>query len=366
MGKRLDTFADFALLTDAHVFSDPETIINDASQYRVYTYFEAFKRKKEIQGGDGIKDFIELQKDNTGEWVASAHQFDPQSSNGTVEHSIQWAEYANHIYWEADEEEVNEGDREAIYKKLYKSKRIRRAQNTMDDLEASLWAAPAAIMELASGSTATATNVARQPYSIPSLITVDGLDPSVFSGNTVMQINPSTYTNWKNQYKTFTDFSAEIEDALFEMYYSSTWNTAGGPADGVMTGTPQDGCVIYADLGSIKELRRILRDSNDRLTNLGQYDDFVTYMGRPIKWAEPLGGATTADASKTLYGVNWNFLYPVVRRGYFMKLTADKDGGPFVLDKRPKSRVLYEFTQCNLWMSSRRRHFRIAHTSATS
>jgi hypothetical protein len=367
MGKRLDSFTDFALLTDQHLFSDPETIINDASAYRTYTYFEAWKRKKEIQGGNGVKDFIELTKDNTGEWVASNHKFDPQSSDGTREHSVNWAEYANHLFWEADEEACNDGDREAKYKALYKSKRIRRSQNTIDDLEASLWASPSAIMELATGVTTTATDVARLPYSIPSLITCDGLHPSAFSGSTVMQINPATYTNWKNHNTRLNSFATEIEDALFDMYYKCDFQTAGSPADGVMTGTPKDGVVMYADLASIKALRRIMRDANDRLTNLGQYDNKLTYMGRPFVWAEPLGDQTTTEANQTIYGINWNFLYPIVRQGYFMTLMKNpQGGGAWILPLQPKARVLYEFTCVNLWCSSRRRHFRISKTGATS
>jgi hypothetical protein len=362
---RLDNFADFALLTDQKVMTSPDTIINDTSRFRCYTFFQAWKRKKNLQGGNGIKDYIELKADKTGQWVNSNHKFDPQSSDGTVEHSCAWAEYANHMFWEADEEKCNEADRKATYKRLYNSKRIRRAQNTIDDLEASLWAAPDSLMELAIGNT-TSPDKARIPYSLLSLITVNGLAPAAFGG-TVMQVSPTTYPNWRNQSARFTNFANEIEDLLFDMYYNSKWDVAGSPHDGVMTGTPEDGCVAYADLGSIKTLRRILRNSNDRLTNLGQFDKGLTYLGKPIMWAEPLGNADTADASKTIVGVNWDFMFPIIRDGMFMTLMKNpQGGGPWILPLQPKARVLYEFTNLNLWCASRRRHYRISHTTAVS
>jgi hypothetical protein len=375
MGKRLDTFADYALKMDQYVFSDMDAIINDASQYHTYTFFEAFKRKKNIQSGNGIKDYIELTKANSAEWAASNHKFNPVSDDGSVEQKFHWARLVQYIYY--DEEEVeDDGDKMVSWKAIYKGKRIRKTQDTYDTLEAALWAAPVNEMNIPVGNTAVASSTPRRMMSIPAYITntADSVYvPTEFTTSaTILNVNPTTYANWRNQDFEFTpgSFEAQIEDLLFEAYYMSTWNVAGGPQDGMMTGTPRDGCVMYCDLASVKKMRRILRDSNDRLTQLGQYDKtsnfsqstegILNYMGKPFIWAEPLGDANTSEANQVIYGVNWNFLYPIVRKGRFMKLVKSRaTGAEFEFPDQPTARVLYEFTDVNLWCSSRRRQFKI-------
>jgi len=262
------------------------------------------------------------------------------------------------------------------WKAIYKGKRIRKTQDTYDTLEAALWAAPVNEMNIPVGNTAVASSTPRRMMSIPAYITntADSVYvPTEFTTSaTILNVNPTTYANWRNQDFEFTpgSFESQIEDLLFEAYYMSTWNVAGGPQDGMMSGTPRDGCVMYCVLASIKKMRRILRDSNDRLTQLGQYDKtsnfsqstegILNYMGKPFVWAEPLGDANTTEANQVIYGVNWNFLYPIVRKGRFMKLVKSRaTGAEFEFPDQPTARVLYEFTDVNLWCSSRRRQFKI-------
>lgn len=364
---RLDNgFADFALLTDRHVMSGVDEIVNDLSKYNSYTYFKAFKRSRNIQGGNGIRDDIELLPDETAEWIGSEHTFTPTSSDGTVTIEAHWARLANHLKWNEEEVENNQGGRGSrlqVYKDVYKSKRLRRRQNTADMLEDSLWATPNQKMEIPIGSTTVGVGDERLPYSIPALLTTDGLAPSQFSTGTILGVSPSVYTNWQNQNTTFTNFANEIEDKLMDMYYLSTWEKAGSPADSTMTANDASGCIMYCDFRSLKELRRILRDSNDRLTSLGQYDKSITYMGRPFEWANPLGNGSIDETNQIIYGVNWDWLTPVIRRNRFMRLFGMPRGGPFIPPLTPSVRILYEYTDVNLFLRSRRRHFVISHAN---
>lgn len=379
MGLRQDAgFADFALKTDQQMFSDMDAIINDASQYRTYTVFEAFKRKKNIGSGNGIKDYVELTKSATAEFVASDHKFSPASDDGSVEHKSHYARLANYVYWDEDEDIEDDDDKLIRWKALYKGKRMRKAQDTYDKMETALWAAANDNMEIAVNST-TAPSTPRVPYSIPALLTSTNAATPVYNAfttpATVMGINPTTYPNWRNQHAELTNFQDEIEDGLFKMYYKATWNLAGGPKDGLMTGTPSDGCVIYGDLRSIMKCRQVLRDSNDRLASLGEHDAIsnfgpgkglatLSYMGRPIVWAEPLGDADIQDTSQVMYGVHWSFLDPWIHKNRFLKLMKHPAGGEWTFPEKPMSRVLYEFSDYNLWMSSRRRHFKITVAAA--
>ncbi len=336
--------------------SGPDAYINDSSIYRSNTFLQAFARKKNVQTGDGMKDYIELDKVATGGYIAANHKFDIQGSDGGTEYSSDWGIYGNYMTWEQEEREQNEEDRKALYKRLYKGKRMRMRTNTLDDFNANMWATPTLAMESPSS---LANDVPRIPYSIPALITPSGTAPSGWSGtvSTVMQINPTTKTGWKNQYAQFTNYEADIEGKLFDMYYLSNWNEVADPEAGI-TGTPQDQLVIYADLASIKGLRNVLRNANDRMSNLGMYDTGVSYMNKAIVWAEPLGAQDTTTANQKLYGVNYEFLYPIIRDGYFLQITDDH-GQPFRPHNQPRTNILYEFTEYNWWMRSRRRHWLI-------
>ena len=357
MGKRIETFPEYARLTDAHLFSGPDELLNEAFQYRNSTWLQAWAKHKALQTGDGIKDFVELDTVATGEFISANHKFDIQGTDGSTEYSTQWAIYANYMTWEKEEKDMNEGDRMRMYKRLYSSKRMRMRGNTIYDLENAMWATPTLAME---DPSTLGNDVNRKPFSIPALITPSGTAPSQWSStvSTVMGINPSTKTSWKNQYTTFSNFESEIEGKLFDMFLLSQWQDWAVP-DAKITGTPEDGLVLYMDAASLKSLRNILRNSNDRLTSLGQYDRGITFMGKPCVWANPLGDTTTTTANQKVYGVNYDFLFPICRDGFFMKITDD-EGKPFRPHNQPRTNILYEFTEYNWWARSRKRQFLIA------
>ncbi|MFI4881797.1 MAG: hypothetical protein ACIAQU_04350 [Phycisphaerales bacterium JB064] len=368
-GIRLDNFADFALATDAAVMTGPDKIINDLSRYHTYNFFRIWNRHKKIGGGNGIEDYIELKPINTGQWVNSGHTFNVTSTDGLVKHQVNWARYANYLTWDKDEVEMNEGPeaKAKTYKKVYKSKRMRVRENTASDLETALWADPTNEMELPTGTTAVAPTTPRQMYSIPALITNDGLAPSAFTtSGTVQGIDPSNpdYVNWRNQFYSLANWESELEAALFEMKHMSKWEKSGGPADEVMTGTSVENVECYCDFKTLDTIRRILLARNDSLAYLGQRDDTLRYMNVKFNWAEPLGGPTTTETEQQIFGVNWDYLMPTCRKDYFMKLFGMDNGGPFVPWDTPLQRVLYEFTDVQLFLASRRRHFKIFHQDA--
>lgn len=351
MGKRIETFATFALLTDEKVMTGPEVYVNDANRNQRYAFFDAWGRHRVLQGGNGIKDFIELDRASTGEFVASNHKFDPKGTEGMTEYGTHWARYVNYVMWEDDEEEMNKGDKRAQWKNLYKTKFGRMRQNTVEDLEAAMWAPPSEEMETPPSSDVT---VPRLPYSIPALLTTDGLSP--FNSGTIMGINPSTKPNFRNSYDYWSNFRNDIEDLLFDQFHLTQYFPPAGPASNEFTGNTKDGMVMYADLVTLRELRAILRDSNDRLTELGQYDGEIGYMKVPFRWVPQLGGPDTPNENRRIYAVNFNFLFPICRNGRFMTLHSDR-GRAFKPHNMPMSNILYEISEYNWWIRSRRRHF---------
>lgn len=363
MGKNIESFPTYALLTDKMVMTGPDVFINDSNTYRRYTFFDAWSLRKDMQSTAVIKDFIELDKVQRARLVNSNYKWDLRGRDGMTEYEMGWARVGNYLTYEDEEIEMNEADRRAMYKRLYKQKVVQMHTDTADLLEGLMWANPNRLMESVAG------DEVRQPYSIPALITKAGAVADTISAagvTTKFNISPSVKPNFKNYSQTFSDFKAQIERRLFRCKEYTDFQPPKGADTGSFTGTPLDRRIIYSDLRSIEELRQILRDSNDRLASLGQYDGQLTYDGIPIVWAEPLGGVDIDPTKQRMFGINWDFLYPICRNGMFMKLKLAPYGGPFKPHDMPTSNVIYEFTDYNWWVRSLRRQFCIYHESDTN
>jgi len=359
MGRNIEDFIPYATITDQTVMSGPQAYVNDSTLFRAHTWAQAWSLRKSLKAAAEIKDFIILGKDNRATLINANHKFDPKANADATRYSTGWAVVANDNAFTDEELEFNEADRRAKYKDLYKTYVIAMHTDTADEMERLMWDDPHELMEN------PGPGDVRRPYSIPAIITSDGKAPSGFTSSTVLGIDPSVQTNWQNQFETFEDFPSEVEDRLFRAKMHSTWVDSPNIRGNVLTGTPLDRRMIFADLRSIEALRRILRDSNDRLTSLGQFDGKLTYDGIPIVWAELLGDVSIAPTDQRLFGVNFDFLFPIVRQNWFMKLLDAPYGGPWKPHNMPLSNAIYEFTYYNWWPRSRRRLFVIAHSSKT-
>lgn len=360
MARNIEDFATYALLTDELVMSGPETFVNDSNLYERYSFFDAWSLRRDIQATAVVKDFIELDTTTRGSFISANHKWDLKGRDGMSQYNIGWAVYGTYTVYEDEERQMNEADRRAQYKRLFKQKIVQMHTETADVLEGRMWNAPTALME------SIGADEVREPYSIPALITPGGLVSSVFttaSITTKFGIDPAVKTNWQNASFTFNDFSAQIERRLFRAKYLTDFRPPRGAPQGSFTGTPLDRRVIYTDLATLEDLRQILRDSNDRLRELGEFDGQLTYSRTPITWAVPLGGADTAVTARRLFGVNFDFLYPIMRDGIFMKLMLAPYGGAWKPHDMPRSNVIYEFTEYNWWIRSLRRQFVIYHES---
>lgn len=361
MSKAIESFATYALLTDRKIMSGPEAIVNDSNTYQNYSFFDAWGLKQEVQGTAVVRDFIELTKTKRGQLVNAGHKWDLKGRDGMVDYQMGWGTFGNYTVYEEEEIDMNEADRRAQYKRLYKQKIMQMHVETCDFLEESMWANPTAAMETAPGP-----QDIRVPYSIPALITPGGLAPTAFGTQTKFGIDVSQYPNWRNHTERFNNFSDQIERLLGRARDYTNFKAPKGADASSFTGTPKDRMVMNADYASIEALRDILRNRNDRMTALGQYDGVVIYDGTPIVWVPLLGNASTAENQRRIFGINYDFLYPVCRDGWFMKLKLAPYGGAWAPHDMPFSRILYEYTCWNWWVKSMRRHFIICHENAVA
>jgi hypothetical protein len=359
-GRNIENFIPYINVTDKMVMSGPDAFVNDSTNYHGYTWAQAWSLRKNIQATAKIKDFIILTKERRAGFINANHRFEPKANASVQQYETGWATLANDNAFTDEEIEFNEANAKAQYKNLYKTYVIPMHTDTADKMEEAMWADPNDLME------SPGAGDIRIPYSIPSLITPSGTASTAFTtAATKLGLSPVTYTNFKNYDVTFDDFSAQIERRLFRAKQHTDFRPPQGASSGSFSGTPLDRRVIYTDLKSLEDLRQILRDSNDRLAELGEFDGMLTYNRTPIVWAEPLGDSDTAATDQRLFGVNFDFLYPIVHNDYFMKVLNAPYGGPWKPHDMPLSNAIYEITRYNWWPRSLRRQFVIRHSSKT-
>ncbi len=360
MGRNIENFVPYVNVTDSMMMSGPDAFVNDSNLYHSYTWAQAWSLKKSIQATAKVKDFLILSKESRAQFINANFRAQPKANASVIKYEIGWATLFNDNAFTDEEMEFNEANAKAQYKQLYKTYIIPMHTDTADKMEQAMWAAPNDLME------SPGAGDARLPYSIPALITPGGLKPTGFSSATTkFGIDPALAQNagFKNYSNTFSDFASQIERRLFRAKAHTSFTPPQGAPAGVFTGTPTDRRVIYADLRSLEELRQILRDSNDRLSELGEFDGMLTYSRIPLMWAEVLGDVDIEATAQRLFGVNFDFLFPIVHGDYFMKMLDAPYGGPWKPHDMPLSNAIYEVTRYNWWPRSLRRQFCIYHES---
>jgi len=351
----ISDFNDFVKATGNRVATSPDKIVNDATKN---TYFVARMLKgrdasMSVQGGAKIIDRIQLSDSGTATFYLPNEELDIQNVDTLTNIQIDWRFLTDHYAYTEEELDLNSGNPQTYYKNLLKSKRQACHTSLYNKMEEQLWAVPSnAQMEASSG---------RQPYSIPTFITPDGLAPTGFT--TVETINPTTESGWRNQVSTYDPANiADRQDGLVAAMDDMWLSVKFEAPESLKQYAENDRLnkmVIATNKDGYKELASLTRDANDRLVpqnNLGWVMGQITYAGMPIKYVSTLdtalinSGATIAAGAPWYYFINLMYLYPIFHSTRYMD---EKE--PMNRDRQPFSWVVWKKLYYNLFMSSRRR-----------
>ena len=205
------------------------------------------------------------------------------------------------------------------------------------------------------------TSTGRRPYSIPALITPNGLAPSGFT--TIETVAPATEAGWRNQVVQYdptniSDRQTGLVQALDDMWLSVRFEAPESLAQYAENDRLNKMCIATNKNGYL-ELASLTRDANDRLVpanNLGWVMGKITYAGMPIKYISTLdtalinNGSTIAEGAPWYYFINMMYLYPIFHSARYMD-----EMPPMNRDRQPFSYVVWKNLYYNLFMSSRRR-----------
>lgn len=309
-------------------------------------------KKRTEQGGERISVPLVYARNNTFKSMNGYDPIDttPQDSLTTV--FSDWKEFAGSISISRREENVNRGKYQII--------NMLSAKTQVAEMSAQEGLAIQAI----------GTIVTTDPtLDLSSLHYLVQKDPT--ASKSVQELNQSTYSMWRNQYKqssatTFAGFLKEMENL-----YNSCSKGGGAGKRSVPNWIPCDQGYYETYIAACRDKTRIIK-RNETIANLGFGG--AMFRNAVLTWDEYMpdietGTSVTASTvdtySRSYYSamyLNTEFLEYVVMAG------SDLDLGPFVKPENQVARTAIIYNMANLVCSNRRKqgvHFKIS-TSITS
>lgn len=365
-GTSLDVFVDFWNATRQYAITDPDTLVSMASSYRTYLWPRMMKGLTEdliIQSGSEITDFVQLNFTNSFEHFNAPDTFDYTGTDSLVQVRAPWRFSKVHSVINEFEIDLQQGDRETVFKRVKRAKMSELELSWFEGMEAALFATPS--NETMESSTLTGTGA---PMSLRCYITDDGLAPSSTNGgvasadfSTVLGISPTTYTNWRNQYVTFDNTSVTSREATFipamdDMWISCQYQSPTNSEEYVKSTSLQKMRII-TNKATILMLVKLATQQNNVLTpksDIGWANGTVVYHGLPIDYIGILDsietGADTGTTNKyRCRYLNLKHFRPIHHKQHFRRQRT-LDGGA----GNPNASVVLEDTWHQLWCSNRR------------
>ena len=174
----------------------------------------------------------------------------------------------------------------------------------------------------------------------------EGFTGGAAFGSTVADLNPSTYTNWKNYSARYAAVSST--DLIRDWRKAATFTQFKSPVDipEYNTGSRYG---YYTNYNVIGPLEEVLEAQNDNLGNdIASKDGRLLFRQVPVTWVPHLENT----AGDPVYGINWGVFKPVFLSGEYMK-----EDGP---STAPNQHTVFQtFVDCtmNLMCTDRRRNF---------
>jgi hypothetical protein len=344
-GTSLANFPDFVLATKPHKITNLTDVLNDTAKnyYMLGDMLKGRGDEEIVQNGKEIIDMVRLKKHNAAGFYSPNETLMPKGMDVLTKLTAPWRFHQGNFAWADEEVDLNGSGSEDNWVKILSSFRSAAAQDVWDSLETALWDTPSNDeMEESDGT---------KPYSIPTFITTDGLAPSGFT--TVMGVNPTTQTNWRNQVESYTAgaLTSTLYTAFDRMWHKLNWS---GPSsrEEWFQSTRFRKMKICTDLNGIVQYTNQNRDSNDRLTPMndpGTYNANPTYNSIPLKRISVLDEKLWANPY--YYWIDSEYLFPIFHSKRYMEETDPIRGS----SQQPFSWVVYKRTYLNYFCRSRKR-----------
>lgn len=373
-GNTVSQFADWLNLTREKRATSTDNIINE-TQRQTYLFGEMVRNRpsedmfKEVSGKFFEDKIIGAGQGNFASYTPGSERSPTRQS---VTHTLRVPHrfYENsYPYTEADLRFNSQAAEEVQWKNFAKFMRNTLFMTHVNGFEDRFFALPD-FGKMESGAlSAAVTTVPGEMYSIPCLITEDGLVPPANNGTFtgIHGIDPAAQTWWKNPFATYD--TADIDGTLFSAFDELLTDLEFRSVPGYDTYMEQD------DLRKIKivtnkdgktTFQRLLREANDH-TRAGPQDPaygMPVFEGYPVYYSKtmedalleqnPIGTYTTAvypDGRPRFFVLNLKYLLLIFDKINFFRETEPVNGGV----RQRDAFAMFMVTWGNLVIRSRRR-----------
>lgn len=359
----LVNFSDFVLATDEKVVTPTTDILNEAvyNTYLMRDMVRGAGNDRVIGGGTMLTDRIQLDDNGSFAFFEPGEEANPTVTDQLVKVQVNWRFARCHYAWSDAAVVLNEGDQEAMYKRLKKDYEQAAHTSMFNGMEQALFAYPSATaMEASTGKVA---------YSLAAFIDEIGTDHHWPGFTTIMGVDPANESRWRNKIARYdsTDHFDDVNGiipGMDDLFLQVKFEPVERASDYFENDNLRK-MKILTNRNGVNLYKQALRRANDRLVSPQDpaYNS-PAYSGIPVKYIAILDEALL-DQEAAVSGTpaawanneprylfyNFEYVYPVFQRDRYMWSTGPINGGV----RQPDSWAVYKFVYYNIFCRSRQR-----------
>lgn len=269
------------------------------------------------QGGTSIAFKIKTRNTgnarNTGLYAADVTNVEDVTIGASVPWSFQTTNFSYDIY-----EDLFQSDRETIVREL--ALRDHDAMTDMAELnEENLWTAPTGTQDTRPMGIPFWFQKSPSSGSANDEGSFSGGNPAGFTGGAA-GVDSTQIPRWRNW--TFTYASPSTDDMVRKTKKSLAFTNFRAPVPHPELGFGKSEYNIYTTYRVQEPLERLAETRNDNLgSDVARYANQVMIAGVPVEWVPYLENNDTSDP---LYGINWKYFRPFVKKGVNMRRNPPK------------------------------------------
>lgn len=377
MGVPLTALGDFILTTFPKRMGAKDHFVNELAKrgYILPRLLRGRDASETFQSGTKIQDDIFLDMVSTFENVQPYQDSTWSSQDVLTQWEVPWRFSQDHMAWSAQDEELNDGDQQTMFKKRRASIEQRFWTSYLNGIDGCMTDAPnKATMEAAGGLAPMSlwSHMNEQTNTLFNTVTTAGTGGA---WTTIQSIDPTSKTRWKSAQQTYpasafvldTNGAAPpIFKAFDQLWLKLQFDTPGTHKE-YFENDRLFRQVILTTSDGIARIKSALRSINDRTPSpqdAGYVNpkfngiDFVYVEDMETKALYSKSGATTTlgtEAGANVTGprfawANFNYLKAVFHDKYYLLLLDQ-----FHPDKQPTTNIIPSQTWWNLVCTSRQR-----------
>ena len=341
MAVQAELIADMVIVSQNHFGKNRWTDLSYDLQEHVA--WNQLLRKHKIQFEEGLQHEFQIITEDNG--MAEHVELYQELTIGAPDTMTKGTIPIRHTNtkWMYDDREIAANAGQAMINSIVKVRRHSAMVSLIKKVETNFWGKPASSADQVTPWGIRTSIVHDDANTTPALA---GGNPTGFSGG-YAGVDSATVTRWRNWDTVYTDLTqSDGIKKIREMIVKSQF-MAPVASPSYQQGPPKR--TINLNYDSLQALEDAARNQNDSLGfDVAATDGQTTFRRIPITYVPYLD----ADATDPIIGIDWSYLFPVFRAGFWMK-----EHPPEKSENNPNVKKCFIDLSWNLKNVDRRRHW---------